>query len=291
MSAVSTKPGTLFVVATPIGNLSDISPRAVEVLRSVALVLAEDTRVTARLLNHLAISTPLASYRDHNERRMAPAIVDRLAAGADVALVSDAGTPGICDPGLHLVAAAHASGIEVRAVPGPSSITAALSVSGLPGGCFVFEGFLPPRARARGAVLERLAHETRTVVLLEAPHRIAASLRDIQEHFGAERRICVAREISKMFETVLAGTVGDVAARLSGPGAQVRGEFVIVLAGLAAEPQPAEEAAEKVLRSLLPRLPLGDAVAATVELTGGRRNAIYELALAIQRRNPTSMER
>jgi 16S rRNA (cytidine1402-2'-O)-methyltransferase len=201
--------GTLFVVATPIGNLEDLSPRAARVMAEVAVVAAEDTRHTARLLRHLQITAQTVSFHEHNERQRIPALVGRLLAGEHVALVSDAGTPGVSAPGFRLVRAAIDAGIRVEPVPGPSALVAALVVSGLPTDRFVFEGFSPARQSARRAWLDRLADEPRTIIYYEAPHRLRESLEDLRDRLG-DRPVAVARELTKVHEEVLRGTVAEV---------------------------------------------------------------------------------
>ena len=219
-------PGTLYVVATPIGNLEDVTLRALRILREVSLIAAEDTRRTARLLQHYSISTRTTSLHEHNERSRTPALIARLEAGESVALVSDAGTPIVSDPGTHLVASAHAAGIRVEPVPGPSAVIAALSASGLAEGEFVFVGFPPSRANARKAWFSQLAAETRVIVLYEAPHRILATLNVMLETLG-DRLIAVAREITKAHENISIGQLANFVA--SPPPA--RGEFTLIVSG------------------------------------------------------------
>jgi len=274
---VSNQPGTLYVVATPIGNLGDISARAVQILTTVDAILAEDTRVSARLLAQHGIATPMHSLHEHNERGRVPALVARLTGGQSLALISDAGTPLISDPGYLLVRAAHEAGLPVRAVPGPSAVTAALSVCGLPVHRFAFEGFLAPRAAARRRALQALRSETRTLVLLEAPHRLAALLADLVEVFGAQRRVCLSRELTKLHETVRTGTAGELAQWVGADPDQQRGECVLVIEGAAAE---ASLPAGQVLEVLLEYLPPRAAAAAAAAITGGRRNELYALALS-----------
>ncbi len=281
---MSNRPGTLYVVATPIGNLEDLSPRAGEVLRGVALILAEDTRVSSRLLSHLAARTPMAAYHDHNERETVPGYLERLLRGESLALVSDAGTPLLSDPGLHLVAAAQAAGVAVRAVPGPSAVVAALSVAGLPASRFAFEGFLPARAGARRTALAALAHEPRTLVFLEAPHRILEMLADAAVAFGPGRRCCVARELTKLHETHYPGTLAEAAQRLAAHPGEQRGEFVVVIEGDTSVADPSIEEGKRVLTVLLEYLKPGDAATAAAALTGQRRNDLYALALTLRAR-------
>jgi len=274
---VSNQPGTLYVVATPIGNLGDISARAVQILATVDAILAEDTRVSARLLGQHGIGTPVHSLHEHNERGRVPALVARLTGGQSLALISDAGTPLISDPGYLLVRAAHEADLPVRAVPGPSAVTAALSVCGLPVHRFAFEGFLAPRAAARRRALQALRSETRTLVLLEAPHRLAALLADLVDVFGAQRRVCLSRELTKLHETVRTGTAGELAQWVGADPDQQRGECVLVIEGAAAE---GSLPAGQVLEVLLEYLPPRAAAAAAAAITGGRRNELYALALS-----------
>ncbi len=272
-------PGRLFVVATPIGNLADLSPRALEALGSAALIAAEDTRHTRLLLQAAGVATPLVSLHAHNESQRVPELLERLADGADVALVSDAGTPLLSDPGFELVSRAAAAGFAVHTIPGPSAITAALSVAGLPTHRFCFEGFLPARAAERRAALAGLAHETRTLVFFEAPHRIAAALEDLVAHFGAARRAAVARELTKTHETIYRGTLAQLHARAQAEANFARGELTVVVAGAAAGAD-AVDAAElrRTMEILLRELPPGRAAAAAAALTGAPRAAAYALA-------------
>jgi len=271
------------VVATPIGNLGDLSPRACEVLRSAALIAAEDTRHSASLLRHFGIQTPLVSFHDHNDRRRTPQLVTRLEAGESIALISDAGTPAISDPGFELVAAAAAAGVEIVAVPGPCALVAALAVAALPTDRFCFEGFLPARGSARRARLEALRSETRSIVLYESPHRIGETLADCRDCFGLERRASVARELTKLHETVYRGSLGELAARAASDPDFARGEIVIVLAG--APPRAADAGAaelERVLGVLLAELPLKQAARLAAQLLGVRDNEAYKRALQLK---------
>lgn len=217
-------PGILFVVATPIGNLEDVTLRALRVLREVAVIAAEDTRRTARLLQHYSISTPTTSLHEHNERQKADGLVERLKGGESIALVSDAGTPVLSDPGAHLVAAAHEAGIRVEPVPGPSAALAALSASGFPATEVLFLGFPPSRGNDRKIWLERLATEPRVMVLYEAPHRVAATLADMRNVLG-DRPICIARELTKTFETLAVRPISEHLRLLGTP----RGEYTLVV--------------------------------------------------------------
>lgn len=273
--------GTLYVVATPIGNLADMVPRALDILKTVALVAAEDTRHSGRLLRHFGIDTRLVSYHDRGEADQGEAVLAALAEGLDVALISDAGTPLISDPGYRLVRAARAAGFAVSPVPGACAAVAALSVAGLPSDRFVFEGFLPARAGERLRRLEALAQEPRTLIFYEAPHRIQETLADIATVFGAERELVLGREISKAFETFLTGSAVEVGARVAADANQRRGELVLMVAG-APERAPAGDDLDRVLSVLLEELPLKQAVGLAARITGAAKNQLYERALALR---------
>ncbi|MGD9982823.1 MAG: 16S rRNA (cytidine(1402)-2'-O)-methyltransferase [Porticoccaceae bacterium] len=273
--------GTLYVVATPIGNLADMVPRALDILKTVALVAAEDTRHSGRLLRHFGIDTRLVSYHDRGEVDQGETVLAALAEGRDVALISDAGTPLISDPGYRLVRAARAAGFAVSPVPGACAAVAALSVAGLPSDRFVFEGFLPARAGERQRRLEVLAHEPRTLIFYEAPHRILETLTDIATVFGAERELVLGREISKAFETFLTGSAAELGARVAADVNQRRGELVLMAAG-APERAPEGDDLDRVLTVLLEELPLKQAVGLAARITGAAKNQLYERALALR---------
>lgn len=277
--------GTLFVVATPIGNLRDLSPRAAEVLRDADLLLAEDTRHTQQLLQACGIARSagsLESLHEHNEHGRAAGLVERLQRGASVALVSDAGTPLVSDPGALLVAAAAAAGVPTVAVPGPCAAIAALSIAGLPTERFAFEGFLPARTAARSRALAALARETRTLVFYEAPHRLRETLGDMAEALGAQREAAVARELTKHFETVHRGTLGELGERSAGEAVMTRGEIVVVVAGASDDDAAARaDEARRLLQALLQELPVSQAVRIAAQVTGARRKPLYELALEL----------
>jgi 16S rRNA (cytidine1402-2'-O)-methyltransferase len=279
---LSNDTGCLYVVATPIGNLGDITRRAVEVLSAVDLIAAEDTRHTRRLLQHLGIDKPLRSLHEHNERERVHALLERLRDGEQVALVSDAGTPLISDPGYPLVRACRAEGIRVVPVPGASALIAALSVAGLPTDRFRFEGFLPRRAPARRERLQALATAPETLVFYESAHRIEESLADLCAVFGEAREAVLARELSKRHETLLDGTLGELRARVCADPDQRRGEFVLVVAGAPAEAQGDEQALRTLLAVLLEELPLKQASAIAARLSGEKKNRVYRLALAMR---------
>ena len=272
--------GRLYVVATPIGNLGDLSVRAREVLRSVATIAAEDTRHTGILLKHFGITTPQVSLHDHNERQRAGEMIERLRGGASIALVSDAGTPAISDPGFELVRAAAAAEIEIIAVPGPCAAIAALSIGGLPTDRFCFEGFLPARGSARRKRLESLAREMRTLVIYESPHRILETLGDCGAAFGEARLAAVVREITKLHETTYRGSLRDLAVRAGADPDFGRGETVLLVAGCPEAPE--EGALDKVLKVLLTELPLKQAARLGAQIAGARDNEAYKRALHLR---------
>jgi 16S rRNA (cytidine1402-2'-O)-methyltransferase len=270
--------GRLDVVATPIGNMADLSGRAIESLKAADLVLAEDTRRTATLLAACGISRPLLSLHEHNEASRVAALLGRLRRGEVLALVSDAGTPLLSDPGYVLVRAVAAAGIEVRPIAGPSAVTAALAVAGLPTDRFVFEGFLPARAGERRAALARLAAETRTLVLFEAPHRIEATLQQLADAFGPERPAVVAREMTKAHETIYRGSLAELAQRAAQDKDLARGEITLVVAGAVAAAEGDALLLARALPLLLKDLPPARAAAVAAQLTGVPRAQAYELA-------------
>jgi len=278
---VNSATGTLFVVATPIGNLEDISARALRVLAEVSLIAAEDTRHSARLLQHFGIGTPLAACHEHNERDQGGRFLSRLLAGEDVALISDAGTPLISDPGYHLVRQARASGVRVVPLPGACALIAALSAAGLPSDRFVFEGFLPAKTAGRRSRLEQLKEEPRTLIFYEAPHRILECLMDLESIFGADRPAVLGRELTKTFETLKGLPLEQLRAWVEADGNQQRGECVLVVSGWQA-PQGddvVDAKARRVLELLLGELPVKRAAALAAEITGVRKNLLYQIAL------------
>jgi 16S rRNA (cytidine1402-2'-O)-methyltransferase len=275
MEGDALEPG-LYVVATPIGNLGDITLRAIETLKAADVVAAEDTRNTRALLSHLGISARLVALHEHNEKRGAARIAGWIGEGKRVALVSDAGTPGVSDPGAEVVAAVRAAGLPVVPVPGASALTAALSASGLDFEGCVFGGFLPAKGAARREKLAALAAGPWAIVLYEAPHRVAETLGDLAEALG-ERDVVIARELTKRFETIVRVPLAQAAAWVSADADRMRGEFVLVVEG---RPPPSSAADPRaVLATLLAELPVKQAVALAVKLTGGRRNALYAMAL------------
>lgn len=266
---------TLWVVATPIGNLEDLSPRAQRVLREVALIAAEDTRHSKPLLTAFGIGTPLTALHEHNEREAVAPLLARLQAGEDIALISDAGTPLISDPGYRLVRAARESGTRIGVVPGPCAAIAALSIAGLPSDRFVFEGFLPAKAPARRARLRELANEPRTLVFYESSHRIRECCEDLREILGARREARLLRELTKLHETMLGDSLDAICARLDEDGDQRRGEFVLVVAG--ADEQADDKLAEghRVYALLREELPPAQAAKLAAAISGAPRKAIY----------------
>ena len=271
--------GRLQVIATPIGNMGDLSTRAREALESADLVAAEDTRHTQVLLQAVGITRPMVSLHSYNESQRVPDLLARLEAGENIALVSDAGTPLLSDPGYELVSQAAAAGFEVLAIPGPSAITTALAVAGLPTSRFCFEGFLPARDRERRTELARLANETRTLVFFEAPHRILATLADMAAELGGARQAVVARELTKTHETIYRGTLDELAARAGSDANFQRGEITIVVHGAppstsTVDPQLLRRAVELLSKELPP----SRAAAIAAQLTGATRDEAYALA-------------
>ena len=274
--------GKLYLVPTPIGNLGDISRRAAEILEAVDFIAAEDTRVTVKLLNHLGLKKPMTAYHRHNCGTAGPAVLERIQAGEDCALVTDAGTPAISDPGEDLVALCAGAGVAVESVPGPCALTVALSVSGLPTARFTFEGFLPLNKKNRWTRLDALRNEERTMVFYEAPHKLRATLEDLADAFGPDRPLAVCRELTKLHEEVLRLTIGEAAARYAAQ--EPRGEFVLVIAGLPAQ-APAADGEGALARALELRregLPLKLAAARAAEEFGGKKRAIYDQVLEIE---------
>jgi len=274
MSAV--QPGCLWVVATPIGHRDDLSARAIETLRAVAVIAAEDTRHSRPLLVHHNIDTPLIALHEHNERDAVDAIVRRMQGGDAVALISDAGTPLISDPGFRLVRAARAAGIRCIPVPGACAAIAALSVAGLPSDRFVFEGFLSPKAAARRSRLQELASDARTLIFYESSHRVAESLADMREVFGADREAVLARELTKLFETVLGEPLAELAERVANDPDQQRGECVILVAGRGEEADAKLAEGRRVFAILREELPPAKAAKLAAAISGAPRKALYE---------------
>jgi 16S rRNA (cytidine1402-2'-O)-methyltransferase len=272
----------LYIVATPIGNLGDLSQRAIEVLGAADLVAAEDTRRCRALLSHIGVSRPVVAYHDHSDERRERELLAALEAGRGVALVADAGTPLVSDPGFRLVRAARERGVQVSCVPGPCAAIAALSIAGLPSDRFVFEGFLPAREAARRARLDELEQEPRTLIFYESPRRVLALLEDLCGAFGAARRAAIARELTKLHETLLDGSLGELRERVAGDPEQQLGEIVVLVHGAERGPDAARDLAERTLKALLGRLPLSEAVDCAVEITGAPRNQLYRSALNLR---------
>ncbi|MBA2410972.1 MAG: 16S rRNA (cytidine(1402)-2'-O)-methyltransferase [Gammaproteobacteria bacterium] len=277
------KAGVLYVVATPLGNLADITYRAVQVLKDVDLIAAEDTRHSRPLLTHYGIETRTISLHEHNEQARARTLTARLLAGESIALISDAGTPVISDPGYRLIAGVRDAGVRVSPVPGPSALIAALSAAGLPTDRFVFEGFLPAKAGARRRRLEGLATETRTLVIYESSHRIEASVADMRDAFGPERRAVIARELTKAFETLHDDALEALCQWLADDSNHRRGEFVVIVAGATELEEGDAAEVRRVLSLLLRELSPKIAVRLAAQLTGESRNRVYEMALALSR--------
>jgi 16S rRNA (cytidine1402-2'-O)-methyltransferase len=271
--------GLLYVVATPIGNLADLTERARQVLGEVDLIAAEDTRETGRLLAHLGISKRLIAYHDHNEQAATPRLIGLLGQGLDLALVSDAGTPLVSDPGHDLIVAALAAGVRVVPVPGANAAICALSAAGLPSDRFLFVGFPPRGGAKRRAWIASLAHEPGTLILHESGKRAAETLADLASILGDGRQVVVARELTKRFETFLRGSADELARRLGADPEQRLGELVILVTGASGAPPADREEQERVLRILAEELPLTRAAALAARITGTKRNATYRLGL------------
>ncbi len=274
----------LYVVATPIGNLGDVTRRALETLKNADVIAAEDTRVTRSLLTHLGIAAKVVALHAHNERRAADQVVEWIAAGQSVALVSDAGTPAVSDPGSLVVAQVMAAGQRVIPIPGPSALTAALSASGIEFDGVVFAGFLPVKGTERRERLAALAAGPWAIALFESPHRIAATLGDLHQALG-NRDVVVCREVTKMFETITRIPLAEARAWVEGHADRRRGEFVLVVEGRPVDASPAIDAHE-LLTALLADMPVKSAVALAVKLTGGKKNELYSLALELRGQTP-----
>jgi 16S rRNA (cytidine1402-2'-O)-methyltransferase len=279
--------GILFVIATPIGNRDDLSPRARQVLCDVDIVAAEDTRHTGRLLASSGIKAQQTSLHEHNEREVAPRLIEELERGLSVALVSDAGTPLVSDPGYRLVQLAHQHGIRVSPLPGPSAAVAALSAAGLPTDAYCFEGFLSSRRKARRDRLAELRLERRTLIFFESVHRIKSAIGDMSSVFGAERRAFIGRELSKLHEQCVAATLGELSAMIGDGRIPEKGEFVIVVAGDTGDRAAVTSAvdADRLLAELIPLLPGKKAVEVAAAVTGENRNALYRRMLEITKTN------
>ena len=275
--------GTLFVVATPIGNLEDLSPRARQTLADVDLIAAEDTRHTGRLLSHFSIKTSLFALHDHNEDKVVESLISDLADGKSIALVSDAGTPLISDPGYRLVSTAHSRGIRVVPVAGASAVTVALSAAGLPTDRYCFEGFLPAKQKARKDRLANLASETRTIVLYESVHRVRACMADLVDEFGHSRNAFLGRELTKIHEQCVQATLSELLRQLDDGTIVAKGEFVIIVTGADEQPSSSLDV-DRLLLELSDRLPGKDIAKLVARVTGESRNSLYERLLALRDR-------
>lgn len=279
-SQLANKTGLLYIVATPIGNLQDFSPRAQMILQQVDLIAAEDTRHSRHLLNHFGIMTPLQSLHEHNERSQTHHLLQRLQSGENIALISDAGTPLISDPGTWLVRAALKAQITVVPIPGPSALISALSIAGFPAERFVFEGFLPTKSAARRQRLGILAQETRTLVFYEAPHRLLACLDDMIQIFGQQREVALVKELTKIFETVHRQPLAEIINWLQIDEQRQKGEFVIVVQGNSPiEDEALNEETKRIFRILHSQLPLKQAAKLASEITGISKNKLYGLGI------------
>ena len=275
---------SLYIVATPIGNLSDMSQRAIEVLQSVDVIAAEDTRHSGILLQHFAINTPSISLHDHNEQQRSETLLERLQQGESVALISDAGTPLISDPGYKLVSLVREHDIPVIPIPGSCAVITALSASGLPSDRFSFEGFLPPKQGARQQVLQSLIDESRTMIFYDAPRRVQNTLEDMVEIFGGERQACVARELTKLHETITTKPLAELLAWVSEDSNQRKGECVVLVEGIKQKKDSSETEINRVLSLLLKELPVKKAAAITSSLLEVSKNTAYDMALKLQQK-------
>lgn len=273
----------LYVVATPIGNLQDMSPRAIEVLQSVALIAAEDTRHSSVLMRYFGIATKTVSYHDYSDNSTGEKLLAELAAGRSVALISDAGTPLISDPGYRLVSQVHQQGYRVVPVPGASAVIAALSAGGLATDRFIFEGFLPAKTTSRKKALEACVEEVRTIVFYEAPHRIVDSLTDMHEVFGGERMAVLARELTKQYETIRRGSLRELLAWVSDDANQRRGEIVILLEGAVKSSPDMTTEDERILKILAEDLPAKQAAGLAAKIIGQRKNFLYNYLLELKK--------
>ncbi len=279
---MSRQSGKLYIVSTPIGNLDDITLRAINILKSVDLILAEDTRHSKKLLNHIGSNKPVKAYHDHNERETGQQFIDRLLQGNQVALISDAGTPLINDPGYHLVSLAHEKQIQVVPIPGPCALVAALSSSGLATDKFSFFGFVPSKAKERKEFYKHFRENIETLVFYESTHRILDSVHDAVEVFGADREACIARELTKHYEDIHLAPLGKLADRLIQTPEKQKGEFVIIINGASwidSDPELLES--KRILEVLLEQLPTKQASELTAKITGQKKNQLYQLALSI----------
>ena len=278
------KTASLYIVATPIGNLADMSARAIEVLKNVDVIAAEDTRHSGHLLQHHAITTSTVSLHEHNEQQRSEVLLSRLQSGESIALISDAGTPLISDPGFRLVSLVRAHGIKVVPIPGCCALVTALSASGLASDRFSFEGFLPSKQGARKQTLEKLANETRTMIFYESPRRLHSTLENMQSIFGADRPACLARELTKLHETIMTKPLAELQDWVASDSNQQRGECVVLVEGNRQQQDASEADVERVLSLLLTDLPVKRAAAITASLLSVSKNKAYEQALKLQQK-------
>ncbi len=270
---------TLYIVATPIGNLDDITLRAIDTLKRVDLIAAEDTRHSGLLLQHLGIKAKLFSLHDHNEQEKAHVLIEKLQSGLSIALVSDAGTPLINDPGYHLVKACRENDIKVVPIPGACAAIAALSVAGLPSDKFIYEGFLPAKSKARQDSLASLITEPRTMIFYESTHRLLETLKDMQTIFGADKQIVLAKELTKTWETIVSFPVNELIDWLNQDASRQKGEFVLIVAGYTESNKDIDPKAINTLKLLQKELPLKKAAAITAEIYGLKKNQLYQIGL------------
>ncbi|MEM6998874.1 MAG: 16S rRNA (cytidine(1402)-2'-O)-methyltransferase, partial [Pseudomonadota bacterium] len=268
----------LYIVATPIGNLADMSERAIDVLKQVDLIAAEDTRHSNTLLERYGINTKVCAYHEHNEDKVTQQLIEQIKTGESIALISDAGTPLINDPGYKLVAMAHDNQIQVIPIPGPSAIITALSASGLPTNKFIFEGYLPAKSEARKTRLNELLNESRTLVFYEVPHRVVESLKIMQEIFGAERRVTIARELTKQFEQIVRDRLSAINEKFENEEIKIKGEFVLIVEG-AEQVTISDGEVLRINQILSEKLPPKEAAGLTAKITGKKKNEVYQLAL------------
>ena len=273
---------TLYIVATPIGNLDDITLRAIDTLKRVDLIAAEDTRHSGLLLQHLGIKARLYSLHDHNEQEKAQVLIEKLQAGLSIALISDAGTPLINDPGYHLVKACRENGIKVVPIPGACAAIAALSIAGLPSDKFIYEGFLPAKSKARQDNLASLITEPRTMIFYESTHRLLETLKDMQTIFGADKQIVLAKELTKTWETIVSFPVNELIDWLNQDASRQKGEFVLIVAGYTESNKDIDPKAINTLKLLQKELPLKKAAAITAEIYGLKKNQLYQIGLNLE---------
>lgn len=280
---MSFKKGSLYIVATPIGNMADMTERAQKILAEVDVIAVEDTRRSGQLLRHFDISTPMIAVHEHNERQICDSLLKRIEKGESIALISDAGTPLLSDPGYFLVNQARERDISVVPIPGVSAVITALSVAGLPTDRFVFEGFLPAKSAARQQKLEKLKDDPRTVIFYEAPHRIIEMLKDCQQVFGGQRKVVLARELTKTFETVHGDVLDVLIPWVEADENQRKGEFVVLVHGAATREDTGVDAeSERILLILLKNLPVKQAAALAASITGLKKNALYQFAIELK---------